>query len=472
LGFVAFFVVELVMRIVYFAHFLPSLRRLPCEFVKDKWLVFDAVIVTAALAEVAVFNLIADGGSSVFGTLRLMKAIRLLRVANIFRMSRSLRTVMVTGSGALQDLSAAMLMLGLLLFASAILFVQLLGGAVKDNPGATIAAEVVDARFQSVLSSMLTLLQLLFLDGWSTHVVRPITQDLQQPFVVVCFVVYIFVVLVIWRNVVTGIFVSRFVHSYREEEREVLSSYLQDPNAGPMRLRRKLQKLDVYNHHSLKWHAGFEDGLIDAPEILTENGFTLQEVAAAFEIMELSSAEGAGYVGIDEFFFAVLHSREARDQGLSSLCKEYERVKLMLALSDLDDKLNSSVPAIQKGWSELFAHLSPTRRASRDSFRDQVVDAATSVPPAIDDMIKRIQHDATLQSKENIALVHQMEIVKQHGQVTERVNRFLAEMPEVKRQCEQNDTECLEQIRSLRDDILKTSEKMHEALKLLRAKGR
>lgn len=128
------FVIELALR------FGATWRR-PGAFFRDPWNVFDAVIVAASLLPAV--------GS--FATVA--RVARVLRVTRLVSVSRNLRLIIGTMLKSIPSLGHVALLLGLLLYVYAVLGVNLFADADGENWG-------------SLGTALLTLFQMLTLEGW------------------------------------------------------------------------------------------------------------------------------------------------------------------------------------------------------------------------------------------------------------------------------------------------------------------
>jgi voltage-gated sodium channel len=132
-GCLAFFMIELVLR---FGAHLPA----PAGFFRDRWNLFDLLIVVAPLLP------------GVRENVTLLRLLRLARIVRTFRLFPSLRVILIGIRRSLPGLASFLLVTVLLLYGYAILGWMMFGDAYPDKYGTAGQA-------------MLTLFLLLSLDG-------------------------------------------------------------------------------------------------------------------------------------------------------------------------------------------------------------------------------------------------------------------------------------------------------------------
>jgi len=146
--FTVFFTCELVLKFIFFG---------PKDFLKDRYNLFDVVVVVFSLIEIPLEFFLPTANFSVFRVLRLL---RVLKLANI---SRGLKGV---ASAVLSSLSSLMVLLMLLVFfvfITALLGMQLFGGKIN----------LQDTRpnFDNLWAAMLTTFQLCTEENWHELVI-------------------------------------------------------------------------------------------------------------------------------------------------------------------------------------------------------------------------------------------------------------------------------------------------------------
>lgn len=191
--FVAFFVVELLVRITA-AGFSP--RR----FLRSGWNVFDTLVVVASVAPGLPANSTA------------LRLVRLLRVTRLLRLMPDLRVLLDGVRRAAPPAASLLALTVLIVYVYAVL-------------GWTIFAESAPQYFDDVGEGMLTLFTLLTLEGWNE-----ILGTLREaspwalPYVLSFILVGTFVVL----NLVIGVIINSLDEAYGERRREREGAQLAD----------------------------------------------------------------------------------------------------------------------------------------------------------------------------------------------------------------------------------------------------
>ncbi|MFD1704729.1 ion transporter [Methylopila henanensis] len=178
----AVFVVELALRL--------AARR--AAFFRDPWSVFDLVVVGIALLPAS-------------GPFQVVRALRVLRVFRLITRIPSLRRVVGALVGALPGMSSIVLLLLLVLYVFAVMATQLFGADMPD-------------RFGTLGLSLLTLFQLVTLDGWSGEVVRPLLET--HPYSWIFFILFILVSSFTVFNLFIGVVVNAMQAEHEAERIE------------------------------------------------------------------------------------------------------------------------------------------------------------------------------------------------------------------------------------------------------------
>lgn len=161
------------------------------RFFASGWNLFDLAIVAIALFPAA-------GGLSV------LRALRILRAMRLFSAVPSLRVIVQALIGAIPGMSSIILILTLLFYISAVLSTKLFGDQFPE-------------QFGSLTISMLTLFQLMTLDGWSGEIVRPVLAV--YPWSWLFFIPFIVITAFAVLNLFIGVLMSNI--EAQQEEREV-----------------------------------------------------------------------------------------------------------------------------------------------------------------------------------------------------------------------------------------------------------
>lgn len=172
LGVNTMFVLELFAR---FVAYWPHTR----SFLRDGWNVFDVTVVALSLVPAVG----AIGGVA--------RVVRVLRVLRVVRMVAELRLIVGTMLRSIRSLAYVSLLVGLLLYIYAVV-------------GVTAFASIDPARWGSLPAALLTLFQVLTLEGWIDTQARVSGQPLAPVFFVTFIITAVFVMVNLFIAVVVN----------------------------------------------------------------------------------------------------------------------------------------------------------------------------------------------------------------------------------------------------------------------------
>ncbi|TDB96445.1 ion transporter [Nonomuraea longispora] len=180
--------VDHVALYIFVVELLAKIYVERSAFVRDPWNIFDALIVTIALAP-------ATGGLSVLRSLRILRALRLLSVVP------SLRRVVSALLRALPGMSSIVVLLSLVLYVAAVMATKLYGQTAPD-------------RFGSLPTSLFTLYQTMTGDDWG-NIAREVMG--RHPSAWIFFTIFILVCTFVVLNLFLAVVVSAMDDENAEE---------------------------------------------------------------------------------------------------------------------------------------------------------------------------------------------------------------------------------------------------------------
>ncbi|MAK61557.1 MAG: voltage-gated sodium channel [Ponticaulis sp.] len=175
------FVIELMLKIYAW--------RL--EFFRSGWNIFDFVIVAVSLVP----------GSQAFQVLRSLRVLRVLRLLHVVPMMKRIVEALFS---ALPGMGAILAVLGLLVYAGAVMATTLYGGSENEE---------VAMLFGDLPSSAFTLFQVMTMDGWRNEVVQKVMDD-GHPFAWIFFLAFIFLA----SFAVLNLFIALIVDALQAEQ--------------------------------------------------------------------------------------------------------------------------------------------------------------------------------------------------------------------------------------------------------------
>eukprot|EP00163_Fabomonas_tropica_P014779 TRINITY_DN2686_c0_g2_i1.p1 TRINITY_DN2686_c0_g2~~TRINITY_DN2686_c0_g2_i1.p1 ORF type:complete len:1526 (-),score=377.56 TRINITY_DN2686_c0_g2_i1:447-4610(-) len=201
------YIANIILTVIFILELLIKVVGLgPREYVRDRFNIFDAIIVAISIVE-----LILGSG----GAVTVFRAFRLMRVFKLVRSWQSLRQLLEVIAGALAPIGNAAFVLLLFIFIFAVLGMQLFGGQIRfigESP------EVPRHNFDNFLWSIITVFQILTGENWNEvmyDVVRA-THWTSAFYFVLVVVIGNYVLL----NLFQAILLQNFAVSHPEEEEE------------------------------------------------------------------------------------------------------------------------------------------------------------------------------------------------------------------------------------------------------------
>jgi voltage-gated sodium channel len=195
-GFNTFFLVELIVN-MYGNFFFP--------FWRSGWNIFDfAIVVVGWMAMMA--------GDTNVAVLRMFRALRrsivAFRVVKLMRM-KQLKIIVVGVMRSITGVSYAFLLLGIVMGIWSIMGVDFFGKIWPDE-------------FGDFSKAMLTMVQIMTFDSWSSGIARPIVLDERSDDFKsgLFFITYIFISAIIMANVVLAILIDNFLAAAKEVQDE------------------------------------------------------------------------------------------------------------------------------------------------------------------------------------------------------------------------------------------------------------
>mmetsp|Transcript_73671 Transcript_73671/g.137688 ORF Transcript_73671/g.137688 Transcript_73671/m.137688 type:complete len:459 (+) Transcript_73671:40-1416(+) len=191
---------------------IETLVRISClrqKFYKDIWHVMDFAIVVCGAIDTFALSIDGEGGK-----LRLLTILRILRIVPAVRLVRSwtaFKELWLLVGGLVTSIKAlgwVFSMLILIIYVCAIFITTEVGQFDEYTKGPSYDGEVWTHTeyFGTVPRSMLTLFQVMTLDGWCDDIVRHVIY--RQPWMAAFFVAFLFITAFGVMNVVVGVIIE------------------------------------------------------------------------------------------------------------------------------------------------------------------------------------------------------------------------------------------------------------------------
>ena len=179
----AVFAVEIAIRI--YGH--------GARFFRGGWNWFDLIVVAIALVPAS-------------GPLSVLRALRVLRVLRLISVVPAMRSVVEALLRSMPGMSAIVALLLLVFYVFAVMGTKLFGDTHPD-------------QFGTLGTTLLTLFQLMTLDGWSGEIVRPVLEN--HPVAMLFFLPFILISTFVVLNLFIALIVESMTRLHAEEKPDV-----------------------------------------------------------------------------------------------------------------------------------------------------------------------------------------------------------------------------------------------------------
>lgn len=199
-----FFAAEFIFAVIFFVEMVLRLHQLRWDYFADSWNLFDYILVVLSVSDIIVSLTRTDSGG-----MRLASSLRIFRLLRVVRSIRGVK--MVSGlwliiQGML-DAVKTVFWVG----CAAIFFIYIFGVVISTTCGQDPLIReywhLTDTYTGSVTRSMITVLQVITLDGWIDDVGRPIFSS--SPITVIILILAVWVLAYGTLNILVAVMVER-----------------------------------------------------------------------------------------------------------------------------------------------------------------------------------------------------------------------------------------------------------------------
>eukprot|EP00929_Paragymnodinium_shiwhaense_P006955 TRINITY_DN11090_c0_g2_i1.p1 TRINITY_DN11090_c0_g2~~TRINITY_DN11090_c0_g2_i1.p1 ORF type:complete len:767 (-),score=145.66 TRINITY_DN11090_c0_g2_i1:54-2261(-) len=305
------FTVELCMRFV-----ASGPKRFFTHKKEVMWNMLDLVTVASSAVEIlleVVYYLQGTSNQSqnvesvrLVRILRVSRLLRTLRVARIVRFIRALRTLVISIVCTLKTVFWAMMLLGIIIYVFALLFVQAVGEhKMKVHAEGLEMGRDLDMFWGSLARSMFTLYKTIA-GGLSWH-------DAVYPLNAVgttwvwLFIIYVAFTVFAVLNVITGVFCESAIESAKQDQEMVIQQRLANKRMYTDKLKKLFQAIDDDGSNALtteEFEAHFQN-----EQAIAFFEYMGIELADAREIIHLIDGDNSGAVDLEEFVVGCLRLR-------------------------------------------------------------------------------------------------------------------------------------------------------------------
>jgi len=185
--------IDTILLVIFTAELALRIYAFRGRFFRDPWGIFDLLVIGVSWVP-------ASGPLSVLRVLRVLRLMRLISVVP------SLRLVVEAMLAALPGMASITLLMLLLFYVSAVMATGLYG-------------DVLPARFETLGDSMMSLFQLMTMEGWIQDIVFPVMEH--RPYAWLFFIPFILIATFVVLNLFIGVIVDSI--STLKEQRESIS---------------------------------------------------------------------------------------------------------------------------------------------------------------------------------------------------------------------------------------------------------
>lgn len=304
------------------------------------WNYFDCFVVGSTIVEIAY-----DMGSS-FGFLRILRIFRILRVLRVLRLFgvfRELRLMVISIVSTLRTLLWAFVLLFVLMYCFAIVFVQAAADYLHTNesPDSSIVTGL-RKYYSSVLVTMQTLL-LSISGGTDWHTCSLPMRDIGPEYGAI-FAFYIIFVCFGVLNVLTGVFVDSANQISKFDDDLFVQTKMRETESLTNQIEALFRDIDVDGSGILTWEEVREH--LEDPRVQAYFGEVGIDFVEAEGLFQLLDTDGSGQVPIEEFVLGCMRLKGAAKSIDVATCM-YENKKAAHQLRESFEHLHEELDVIK-----------------------------------------------------------------------------------------------------------------------------
>eukprot|EP00927_Polykrikos_kofoidii_P028328 TRINITY_DN24765_c0_g2_i1.p1 TRINITY_DN24765_c0_g2~~TRINITY_DN24765_c0_g2_i1.p1 ORF type:complete len:768 (-),score=131.31 TRINITY_DN24765_c0_g2_i1:152-2455(-) len=299
--FLAIFIIELLLRLC--ADGLSMFL--------DLWNVFDLIIVLVGVVDTWVMEVFFSDANAadnlqtlmVFRLLRLVRIARVLRILRLLRFVRELLLLVQGIFGALKALGWAGLLISIVLYVSAVIATEIMRMEYGEL-GAGGITEYFDPDikrwFGSVGNSLLTLSQLMTLEGWP-DIIRKTVLDHDKYYLLVFFIPFLCFTNFALLNVVTAVMVEKVFKFSEDEKVQQARGFRKERKAAIQKISKLFTRLDSNGDGNLtivEMKRAMDSTADGAMKQFQELGIAKHDIETLFSCLDVDSN---GELSVAEF---------------------------------------------------------------------------------------------------------------------------------------------------------------------------
>jgi len=315
LSFIAFYMLELSLR-------LAATRSQFFRGVDRHWNMMDSLLVVTAIYEEVSKSASVETGANDLSFLRLLRLLKMLKMFRVFRLLRffrDIRTMLATLMGSFMALFWACIMLAVIQYALALVFLQGLSTYVRETPLDEMGPKTINniaTQWNSITEAMLTLYKATCGGKDWAELSDPIREASSSNFYVyyILFLLYIAFFIVSVMNVLTGMFVDSASKIRDKDNEDMIDLVIEDSRSTIGRFKEfvldKMADRGAPDGQGFSWDViqRFRNS-VPVKELLRSLQLELPEARNIFKVLQMETGDYLeDTVDVDEF----IHLCEAK----------------------------------------------------------------------------------------------------------------------------------------------------------------
>mmetsp|Transcript_13433 Transcript_13433/g.31584 ORF Transcript_13433/g.31584 Transcript_13433/m.31584 type:complete len:897 (+) Transcript_13433:135-2825(+) len=291
---------EHIFLVCYILELLCRVYAHKWRVVKKSWWWFDlCLVIVSIFAGWILPPLLSNSDEDSLQVLMVLRSTRLLRLARIFQVSRKLRVLGLLVKGLLTSMKTifyTLLLLFMVLYMASCISMEIITNhrLAKGDKADPVFQEHVQANFNSLHQTMLTLTQFVTLDNMNLIYKPLIDQDWK---LAGFFMIVILLVSIVLTNLITGVIVNSAMEAAVEDREQMRQmEQLARKKEVMQELRDVFERIDIDGNGSLSWY--------EIESAQNEDRDYLGELLTTEDPMEIFTAldtDKTGEVDIGEF---------------------------------------------------------------------------------------------------------------------------------------------------------------------------
>eukprot|EP00913_Durusdinium_trenchii_P011867 g11146.t1 len=315
-------------------------------------------------------------GLKVFRFIRVTRILKTIQFVRILRFFMALRTLVTSIFSTVKSLVWALLLLGLIVYIFAVIFVQVVNDYMDSAHSVTEEVQSLSQRHFSSLTSCMLSLFMSIAGGVSwQEVLEPVKEvSTWWVFLFLFFISFTeFAVL----NVVTGVFCQSAIESASHDQAHMMQSMMQNKETHLNKIKDLFAKMGAHESGCITFSM-FEDKIND-PDVRAFFESLDLDIWDAWTFFKLLDTDGGGMVEVEEFFMGCLRFRgTARSMDVAKLIQDQRW--LIHHLSSFEAFMESELNCVKAPLVQLGQSVRPSYKKILPRLGSRMRDLDTTRP--------------------------------------------------------------------------------------------